>query len=247
MVRDADNDPSVALQAAAYFLLAHRIHQTFDTLSLLEAADVSAVQVARRLARSTLTWPPSSFAGIQVTPSEEITYSLTEIKAALAGVHPNPEVRASAPSFVLLPILCRHRVPLQIHCDDTQSLVSITYPLTLSPPAYTPGFAPLSDAPSIKATCPDDGGIWYHPSLASRTPINRGKRIESKTWDPIYRPSPRPITLKSAPSPVIETKRAEPTKAQKLGIFAGVERRREQDKEGRRDEAAWGKRRRDEL
>ena len=135
----------------------------------------------------------------------------------------------------------------QIHCDDTQSLVSISYPLTLDSPAHAPSFAPLMDVPPAKTTCPDDGGIWYHPSLASRAPINRGKRVASKTWDPIYRPSPRPITLQSAPSPVVDARRTEPSKAQKLGIFAGVERRREQDKEGRHNEGTWGKRRRDEL
>lgn len=126
--------------------------------------------------------------------------------------------------------------------------MSISYPLTLSPPTYQPSFAPLVDSPPVESTCPDDGGIWYHPSLASRVPINRGKRVVSQTWDPIYRPSPRPITLQSDPSTtVVDLKRAEPTKAQKLKIFAGGDRRREQTKEDRHNEGGWGKRTRDEL
>jgi hypothetical protein len=40
---------SSASQAASYFLLAHRIHRSFDTLALLEAADVRLARTGRLL------------------------------------------------------------------------------------------------------------------------------------------------------------------------------------------------------
>lgn len=160
----------------------------------------------------------------QITPSEEVTYSLAEIQNALSSRHSSP----------------------QIQCDATQSLLSISYPLTLSPPSSSPTFAPLDVA--VKSSCPAEG-IFYHPSLVARLPINRGKRLSSKTWDPITRPSPRPITLSSLPTPSEQVEEVEDksVKARRLGVFAVGDQRRAKEKEGKQNEHQWGKKTRDEL
>jgi hypothetical protein len=59
---------SAASQAASYFLLAHRIHRSFDTLALLEAADVRLARTGRLLIAASNTCNLPSLATHRLRP-----------------------------------------------------------------------------------------------------------------------------------------------------------------------------------
>ncbi|CED82335.1 Ribonuclease T2-like [Phaffia rhodozyma] len=151
-----------------------------------------------------------------ISPAEDTSYELSEILSV---------IKTSTGYNALLT------------CADDLSIQSISYPISLSGSRESPDFSPREPAfHDASSGCPSSG-IIYHPSLLSLLPKKNPQ--PTHTWDPIFRPSPRPI--KNIPTPQIE-----PTK--KLDFVFGKMERREKDKETQKaDSPVWGKRDRDEL
>ncbi|OXG73785.1 hypothetical protein C352_00191 [Cryptococcus neoformans CHC193] len=87
-----------------------------------------------------------------------------------------------------------------------------------------------------ESNCPQDG-IIYRPS--NRRPIPKA----TATWDRIFRPSPRPITLSHDESKLYYRTQVPDDLRQKLALFKGYEQGKEEGKIERADKKFW----RDEL
>ncbi|OXG41765.1 hypothetical protein C359_03181 [Cryptococcus neoformans Bt120] len=147
-----------------------------------------------------------------ITPSEDISYSLAELTSALS----------TGGNF-----------PVVI-CDNTM-LSTILWPLLVRGSFAMGTFEPTSML-QRESNCPQDG-IIYRPS--NRRPIPKA----TATWDRIFRPSPRPITLSHDESKLYYRTQVPDDLRQKLALFKGYEQGKEEGKIERADKKFW----RDEL
>ncbi|KAK4684459.1 hypothetical protein P7C73_g5714, partial [Tremellales sp. Uapishka_1] len=109
-----------------------------------------------------------------------------------------------------------------ISCENT-TLSSVLWPLVVKGTFQTGAF---SAAPSFSpaSNCPVDGIIYPSTTTTPEpTPVH--------TWDPVFRPSPRPITLSHDESKQYQYDQEE---TKKLGFFKDSDEGREGGKEGRR-------------
>ncbi|KAL7421859.1 hypothetical protein Q5752_003630 [Cryptotrichosporon argae] len=121
-------------------------------------------------------------------------------------------------------------------CDNI-TLETIHWPLHSLGPFQSGRFKPATF--DLKSNCPADG-IIYPPSTT------RARPTQTANWDPIYRPSPRPITLdhdESRQYKYANDHEAPQGKAEQLKIFKKHDDGREAGKEALPDKKFW----RDEL
>ncbi|KGB74534.2 hypothetical protein CNBG_0372 [Cryptococcus deuterogattii R265] len=134
-----------------------------------------------------------------ITPSEDISYSLAELTSALTMGGDLPVV------------IC-----------DNATLSTILWPLLVRGSFAMGTFEPTSML-QRESNCPKDG-IIYQPSTRRPLPST------TATWDRIFRPSPRPITLSHDESKLYYRTQVPDDLRQKLALFKGYDQGKEEEK-----------------
>ncbi|WVN88232.1 uncharacterized protein L203_103433 [Cryptococcus depauperatus CBS 7841] len=121
-----------------------------------------------------------------------------------------------------------------VFCDNS-TLSAVHWPLVVRGTLQTGSFEPTLIFRRL-SNCPSEG-IIYQPSTIRPMPT------ETATWDPIFRPSPRPITLSHDESKLYYKSIAVADPRKKLKLFREYDQEKEEEKEDRAERKFW----RDEL
>lgn len=136
-------------------------------------------------------------ADLQIAPSADTTYSLSDIEAALS------------PFGTPVPICSNH------------TLTHVQWPLRAI--GNVAGWIADESPSKLSTNCPAEGILYPPAAVVQATPT---------TWDPIYRPTMRPITLSHDENKRVKYDDEEPApegvegEKKKLGFFKGQDKRR---------------------
>lgn len=184
------------------------LHKRLKVGEALEHAGVSNLTFSHSSHFSIHSFSPSSSdpADTQIAPSSDVTYSLSDIDAALSPFGPATPICAA------------------------NTLTHIYWPLNAR--GNLAGFvSDPSPKPALKSNCPAQGIIYPPAAVIQATPT---------TWDPIYKPTMRPITLSHDESRRVkyddekeeEAGEGKMRQKKKLGFFKRQDQRRAGDEHG---------------